>query len=71
MTLVTLSIDNLDSTAHALLIAKADYLCNALDKECDGARWAHVKRSIEALDDLYAQIERARLRRNIEAKQAT
>ena len=58
MTTITLTIADLDRTAHALLLAKIGYLCDAVDNT-SGTRWQEAHRNIDALNDLYAQIDAA------------
>lgn len=47
---ITIEID--DTLAHALLIAKADYLHNNINHK----NWTYVSDNVEALNALYVQI---------------
>lgn len=54
MAQITLEIADLDRTAHALLLAKSDFVSKCV-LQLSGERWQEAMRNIGALDCLYAQ----------------
>lgn len=64
MAMIIITTENLDRLVHALLLAKAGYLCQAIDR-CDEAgvdshaSWQEAKRNVDALSVLYAQLDAA------------
>ena len=57
--ILTLTVADLDRTAHALLMSKVAYLLDSMPKT--GEAWKEAHRNIDALNDLYAQINAALL----------
>lgn len=65
MTYVTLAVTDLDRLHHALLLAKADYCCKAVN--LSGARWNEALRNLNALQELYEQVTQALDAETVEA----
>lgn len=65
MTTFTVTTDDLDRLAHAVLLAKCDYVSSSIAHS--GERWRHCLRNIELLESLYQQIEAALTHARVEA----
>lgn len=57
MTYVTLAVTDLDRLTHALLLAKCDYMSHLITRVSDRERWEETKRNVDALNELYNQLE--------------
>lgn len=66
MTYLTLAITDLDRLTHALLLAKCDYMIHLINRVSDPERWEETKRNVDALNELYAQLEQALVAETVE-----